>query len=138
MDEACELAMVAWLKCVRQRGPCSPMRTQPGNVALDGDDGHSPYTKALVETMRKSGLDVLQAFNQVGLIVKRATGSAQQPWVSTSPIDGSFYFAGVSPAQQVTVATPVAPTPTPKTFSAARSLEQRASEFATEHIESIE
>ena len=22
--------------------------TQPGNVALDGDDGHSPYTRALV------------------------------------------------------------------------------------------
>ncbi|MCC8980585.1 caspase family protein [Bradyrhizobium sp. 10BB] len=57
--------------------------TQPGNVALDGDDGHSPYTRALVDTMQKPGLDVLQAFNQVGLVVKRATGSAQQPWVST-------------------------------------------------------
>ena len=73
--------------------------TQPGNVALDGDDGHSPYTRALVETMQKPGLDVLQAFNQVGLVVKRATGSAQQPWVSTSPIDGAFYFSGNAPAQ---------------------------------------
>jgi hypothetical protein len=26
--------------------------------------------------------------------VKRATGGAQEPWVSSSPIDGSFYFAG--------------------------------------------
>ncbi|AUC94539.1 hypothetical protein CWS35_09870 [Bradyrhizobium sp. SK17] len=76
--------------------------TQPGNVALDGDDGHSPYTRALVDTMQKPGLDVLQAFNQVGLVVKRATGSAQQPWVSTSPIDGSFYFAGNAPAQVAT------------------------------------
>ena len=49
--------------------------TQPGNVALDGDNGHSPYTRALVETMQKQGLDVLQTFNQVGLIVKRATGN---------------------------------------------------------------
>jgi hypothetical protein len=68
--------------------------TQPGNVALDGDDGHSPYTRALVETMQKPGLDVFQTFNQVGLAVKRTTGSSQQPWVSTSPIDGSFYFSG--------------------------------------------
>jgi uncharacterized caspase-like protein len=30
--------------------------TQPGNVALDGDDGHSPYTRALVETMQRPGL----------------------------------------------------------------------------------
>src|SRR3984885_12199209 len=79
--------------------------TQPGNVALDGADGHSPYTRALVETMQKPGLDVLQTFNQVGLIVKRATGSSQQPWVSTSPIDGSFYFSG-GPAGQVATASP--------------------------------
>lgn len=80
--------------------------TQPGNVALDGDDGHSPYTRALVDIMQKPGLDVLQAFNQVGLVVKRATGSAQQPWVSTSPIDGSFYFAGNAPAQIATADPP--------------------------------
>ncbi|WP_213742409.1 YARHG domain-containing protein [Bradyrhizobium sp. dw_411] len=78
--------------------------TQPGNVALDGDDGHSPYTKALVDTMQKPGLDVFQTFNQVGLTVKRATGSSQQPWVSTSPIDGSFYFSGT--ASQLATAGP--------------------------------
>ncbi|WP_439359014.1 YARHG domain-containing protein [Bradyrhizobium sp. DASA03007] len=87
--------------------------TQPGNVALDGADGHSPYTRALVETMQRPGLDVLQTFNQVGLIVKRATGSAQQPWVSTSPIDGSFYFSGAAAGQVAAVdvpATVTAPT----------------------------
>ena len=82
--------------------------TQPGNVALDGNDGHSPYTRALVETMVKPGLDVLQAFNQVGLIVKRATGSAQQPWVSTSPIDGEFYFSGAGAQQVATTGVPAA------------------------------
>lgn len=68
--------------------------TQPDNVALDGADGNSPYTKALTKTLRKPGLDVFQTFNQVGLAVKRETGGAQQPWVSTSPIEGEFYFAG--------------------------------------------
>ena len=68
--------------------------TQPGSVAQDGVGANSPYSKALAETMRKSGLDIFQAFNQVGLAVKRATANQQQPWVSSSPIDGNFYFAG--------------------------------------------
>jgi hypothetical protein len=66
--------------------------TQPGNVAQDGSDGHSPYTKALAATIMQTGLDIFQTFNQVGLTVKRQTGGAQQPWVSSSPIDGTFYF----------------------------------------------
>src|ERR1700759_3326547 len=65
--------------------------TQPGNVALDGE-GNSPFTKALSATIRKPGLDIFQTFNEVGLTVKRATGGSQQPWVSSSPIDGNFYF----------------------------------------------
>ena len=32
--------------------------TQPGNVALDGANGNSPFTKALATTMRKAGLDI--------------------------------------------------------------------------------
>ncbi|MBH5398841.1 YARHG domain-containing protein [Bradyrhizobium sp. CNPSo 4010] len=87
--------------------------TQPGNVALDGADGHSPYTRALVETMQRPGLDVLQTFNQVGLAVKRATGSNQQPWVSSSPIDGSFYFAGAPAGQVATVNVPAPVTAPP-------------------------
>jgi hypothetical protein len=87
--------------------------TQPGNVALDGDDGHSPYTRALAETMQKPGLDVFQTFNQVGLAVKRTTGSSQQPWVSTSPIDGSFYFAGGGTQVATAPPPPVQPSPPP-------------------------
>src|ERR1700722_4663005 len=70
--------------------------TQPGNVALDGE-GNSPYTRALAATIRKSGLDIFQTFNEVGLAVKHATGGSQQPWVSSSPIDGSFYFFQPAP-----------------------------------------
>lgn len=101
--------------------------TQPGNVALDGDDGHSPYTRALVDAVQRPGLDVLQAFNQVGLSVKKATASAQQPWVASSPIDGSFYFAG--PADGQLAAAPVAaavsppPAQAPAMASAPRSAE---------------
>jgi hypothetical protein len=81
--------------------------TQPGNVALDGTGGNSPYTRALSQIMRKAGLDIFQTFNEVGLEVMRATGNAQQPWVSTSPIRGNFQFV-VSPEQAPSQA-PVAP-----------------------------
>ena len=82
--------------------------TQPGNVAQDGVDGHSPYTRALADTIAKGGLDIFQTFNAIGLQVKRSTGGAQQPWVSSSPIEGSFYFA----PPQVSAAPPPPP-PTP-------------------------
>jgi len=81
--------------------------TQPGSVAQDGVDGHSPYTRALAATVVQAGLDIFQTFNQVGLVVKRSTGGAQQPWVSSSPIDGTFYF--VPPQTAVSPVSPPAP-----------------------------
>ena len=83
--------------------------TQPGNTALDGNDGNSPYTKALAQTLRRPGLDIFQTFNEVGLAVKRATGNAQQPWVSSSPIAGSFYFAGAPAVSAPAVVAPPGP-----------------------------
>jgi uncharacterized caspase-like protein len=57
-----------------------------------GTDGNSPYTKALAKTIRTPGLDIFQSFNRVGVVVKKATGGSQQPWISISPIEGEFYF----------------------------------------------
>jgi Caspase domain len=72
--------------------PAMACRSAAGNVAQDGGDGNSPYTKALATTIGRAGLDIFQTFNEVGLMVKRATGGSQQPWVSSSPIDSKFYF----------------------------------------------
>jgi hypothetical protein len=83
--------------------------TQPGSVARDGIDGHSPYSRALAETIRRPGLGIFDAFNQVGLEVKRATGGAQQPWVSSSPIDGTFYFVPAQAAGVQEAALPPRP-----------------------------
>jgi Caspase domain len=92
--------------------------TQPGSVAQDGSNGHSPYTRALATTIKRAGLDIFQTFNQVGLTVKRETGGSQQPWVSSSPIDGSFYFvapaaaeAKIATAPQLQSADIMRPTP---------------------------
>ena len=75
--------------------------TQPGNVASDGDKGDSPFTLALVHQIRQPGYDIFRVFNQIGLEVERETKGEQQPWVSTSPIDGDFYFAGPLPSSVV-------------------------------------
>jgi len=114
--------------------------TQPGNVALDGTDGHSPYTRALAETIRQPGLDVFQTFNQVGLVVKRTTGGSQQPWVSTSPIDGSFYFSGQGKQELAAITPQASPVPIAPRISPPRpaitqaALEQRAIAFLTEDM----
>jgi len=92
--------------------------TQPGSVARDGSDGHSPYSKALAETIRRPGLGIFDAFNQVGLEVKRATGGAQQPWVSSSPIDGAFYFVPAPSAGTQQAALPPRPPQAPASTAA--------------------
>jgi hypothetical protein len=93
--------------------------TQPGNVAQDGSDGHSPYTRALAATIKQSGLDIFQTFNQVGLAVKRETAGSQQPWVSSSPIDGTFYFVA-PPATPASPQIAIAPPPEPQLSSTLR------------------
>jgi uncharacterized caspase-like protein len=96
--------------------------TQPRNVAMDGEEGNSPYTKALAQTVKRPGLGIFDVFNQVGLEVKKQTGGSQQPWVSSSPITGSFYFseplrepippaAALAPSQHP---VPLATAPTPR------------------------
>jgi hypothetical protein len=95
--------------------------TQPRSVSLDGTDGHSPYTKALAEAMQKPGYGLFKTFNEVGLAVDKATGGQQLPWLSSSPITGSFYFAGkpepppadTKQASLTPGGAPVATTPAP-------------------------
>jgi formylglycine-generating enzyme required for sulfatase activity len=77
------------------KGTLISFATQPGNVALDGVGGHSPFTKALVESIRRPGVGLFDTFNEIGLSVQQATKGEQQPWVSNSPIAGQFYFAGL-------------------------------------------
>ena len=85
--------------------------TQPRSVSLDGEGGHSPYTRALVEAMQRPGAGLFKTFNAVGLAVSKATHGQQLPWVSSSPISGNFYFAGkAEPAAAATSASPNAPT----------------------------
>jgi Caspase domain len=87
------------------RGTLISYATQPGNVALDGDAGDSPYAAALAEVIRRPGLPILEVFNQVGVTVDQTTGGRQEPWVSHSPLEGTFYFLGPTTVN-ITPATP--------------------------------
>jgi len=77
--------------------------TQPGNVARDGADGHSPYTRVLADVIKRPGMSLFDSFNAVGLAVTKATGGEQQPWVSSSPISGQFHF---TPKQETAAPAP--------------------------------
>jgi hypothetical protein len=76
------------------RGTFISYATQPGNVAMDGNIGHSPYAVALAEAIKKPGIPILEVFNQIGLTVAKATSGRQQPWMASSPLEGTFYFLG--------------------------------------------
>ena len=91
--------------------------TAPDSLASDGGPGakDSPYALALNDVMHTPGIDVLQAFNQVGVTVQHATADQQRPWLSSSPIDGEYYFSGAPapppppPAATQTVASLTVP-----------------------------
>jgi hypothetical protein len=56
--------------------------------------------------MTHPGYGLFKTFNEVGLAVEKTTNGAQLPWVSSSPISGSFYFAGNSKPRSAAGPTP--------------------------------
>jgi hypothetical protein len=58
--------------------------TAPGNVALDGTSGNSPYTKALAEQISGSPQSIELLFKSVRRQVLAETNGAQTPWESSS------------------------------------------------------
>ncbi len=66
--------------------------TAPREVALDGADGNSPFTKALAAMIVTQGLPIEQVFKEVRVAVLDATGGRQTPW-DTSSLTENFTFA---------------------------------------------
>lgn len=91
------------------RGTLIAYATAPGDVAADGDDLNSPYTKALATAIQQPGLVIEQVFKDVRNRVIEATGGRQVPWEASSLTGGNFYF---QPAVG-TAAAPAAPPPQP-------------------------
>ena len=71
--------------------------TSPGAVALSGNSGNSPFTKALASLISKPGLPIEQLFREVRVDVLAKTGGRQTPWDASS-LTAEFVF---SPAKSV-------------------------------------
>jgi uncharacterized caspase-like protein len=65
--------------------------TQPGNVALDGSDGNSPFAGALARSLKQPGRNLNAVMIDVRRQVLVATGGKQVPW-DHSALTGDFYF----------------------------------------------
>ena len=83
--------------------------TGSGKAAFDGDDGNSPYAKALADAIVTPGEKLEDVFKSVRRHVRLATGEQQIPWESTS-LELDFYFVPPLPAQ----------TPAEQLFAAAK------------------
>ena len=65
--------------------------TASGKAAFDGEDDHSPYSRALAEALLAQGEKLEDVFKSVRRQVRLATGERQIPWESTS-LELDFYF----------------------------------------------
>jgi len=66
--------------------------TAPGDVALDGIGGNSPFTHAVAAQMSTPGLPIEQMFKKVRVEVLEKTAGRQTPWDSSS-LTSDFMFA---------------------------------------------
>ncbi len=79
--------------------------TQPGNVALDGQERNSPFTAALAASIREPGRNLTSVMIDVRRKVLAATSGRQVPW-DHSALTGDFYFHLASAPGAVPKVTP--------------------------------
>jgi uncharacterized caspase-like protein len=65
--------------------------TESGELAFDGDDGHSPFAQALVHHLQQPGLELGPMFARMRRDVAAATDDRQLP-MSFSSLTDPFYF----------------------------------------------
>ena len=70
----------------------------PGEVALDGQGTHSPYTEALLKRIEEPGLEVGKLFRLVAADVVDATYGHQKPEYLVK-LSNEFYFSNAEPHQ---------------------------------------
>lgn len=88
--------------------------TAPGDVALDGEGGNSPYTKALAKAIAADGLTIEEVFKRARREVLASTKNKQTPWESSS-LTGDFYFKpGAAPVGNETAAGDASSAPQPE------------------------
>lgn len=85
------------------RGSFVGYSTAPGDVSVDGEAEHSPYTLALAEALKQPGVSIEEAHRAVRGKVLAATAQRQTPW------DSSSLTGPVMLAQPVALVAPTEP-----------------------------
>ncbi len=88
----------------KPKGTFISYSTAPGEVAVDGNDGHSPFAEALAWAMQLPGLDLPEVFQRVREKVLDATDQRQTPWDSSSLVKSFYFMPPQDGAQQDLVA----------------------------------
>jgi raffinose/stachyose/melibiose transport system substrate-binding protein len=74
----------------------------PGQVALDGDSGNSPFTTALLQWIDQPGLEIESIFRHVRRTVIDLTGG-QIPWVESSMTDEAWLRPAIAAAPRASL-----------------------------------
>ena len=76
-----------------QGGVLVAYAAKAGQIALDGDEGNSPFVRALVEQLDRPGVEVGFLFRKVRDSVLKQTAGAQEPYIYGSlPGDEELFF----------------------------------------------
>jgi formylglycine-generating enzyme required for sulfatase activity len=78
--------------------------TRPGDVAVDGSGGHSPYTEALLRHIEEPGLELDLLFRKVRDSVLELTAQRQEPRTYGALGAQPFYFKEPRPNQRPEIA----------------------------------
>mgnify|MGYP000247267045 FL=1 len=73
------------------RGTFLAYSTAPGDIALDGTGGNSPFTEALARNLPTPGVPIETLFKSVRVDVLKETANLQTPW-DTSSLTTDFQF----------------------------------------------
>ena len=102
--------------------------TAPGQTALDGDSGHSPFTTALLDNLGAPNTEISVALTKVRASVADLTKKKQSPWASTK-LTGLFYMNQTGPIE--------AAKPAERTASAAPAAASGGSDLEMEFWRSV-
>lgn len=86
------------------RGTLVAFAAKDGAKALDGAGDNSPFALALMENLKKPGLEISLMFRQVRDQVLKTTGNQQEPFTYGSLSGTPFYVAGSKVSDAVAVA----------------------------------
>ncbi|WEZ82657.1 caspase domain-containing protein [Rhizobium sp. 32-5/1] len=78
--------------------------TDPGAIAGDGTDNHSPYTAALARHLTTPGLEIQSALTRVRADVSEATRGNQNPWHNAS-LSREVFLGGEPTAKAASAVT---------------------------------